>query len=93
MCLIDDTKQKEYIRSTSVMLTWPCQEIVIRKSTSLIKLLHVIHAGRCCYELSWTVCLFLTVLHCSEKFFCLQHVFLHVKLFGFPEHILLLTAV
>lgn len=34
MCLIDDTKQKEYIRSTLVMLTWPCQEIVTRKSTS-----------------------------------------------------------
>lgn len=35
MCFIDDTKQKEYVKSsTLVMLTWPCQEIVIRKSTS-----------------------------------------------------------
>lgn len=30
--LVDDTKQKEYIKSTSVMLTWLYQEIVIRKS-------------------------------------------------------------
>ena len=32
MCLIDDTKQKEYVRSTLV-ITWPCQKIAIRKST------------------------------------------------------------
>lgn len=31
ICVVDDTKQKEYI-STSVMLTWLYQEIVIRKS-------------------------------------------------------------
>lgn len=93
MCLIDDTKQKEYIRSTLIKLTWPCQEIIIRRSTPLVKLLHVIHDGRYYYELSWTVCLFLTVLHCSEEVVCFWCVFLHVKLFGFPKHVLILTAV
>lgn len=33
ICLVDDIKQKEYIKSTSVMLTWLYQEIVIRKIT------------------------------------------------------------
>lgn len=82
---MDDTKQKGYIPSTSVMLTLPYHKVISSKSTSLIKLLHVIRGGK-------TVCLLLALLSGDEKVICRWCTFLHVEFFRNPEPVLILTA-